>query len=250
MLQGVHEITTLLEHAIDHTMDTFELYALRTVFSVTPEQTRLITLAHHRGLDLRPAEVVPEDAVLPEAQAPGPVVPEAEDRLRRQIAAVGHAPCYTNRQARVIQHRLAQAEAAAKVRLERADAVRAAFKFVLEGAQRFAPGETSGAGVAAAAIEAAENVAGSVYGTMEALDTLRAAAPLHGELVCRPETFPESRAWEQGREAYLNWETNRVLDNMREVESSVPTIRERKSEPRSSRKSELRSARKSDAHTF
>ncbi|KAE8233012.1 hypothetical protein CF326_g1949 [Tilletia indica] len=54
--QGVHALVTLIENALDHTFDTYELYCLRSVFRVTPAQARSITLAHHRGLDLRSVE--------------------------------------------------------------------------------------------------------------------------------------------------------------------------------------------------
>ncbi|KAK0533879.1 hypothetical protein OC835_002862 [Tilletia horrida] len=54
--QGVHALVTLIENALDHTFDTYELYCLRSVFRITPAQARAITLAHHRGLDLRSVE--------------------------------------------------------------------------------------------------------------------------------------------------------------------------------------------------
>ncbi|CAD6950464.1 unnamed protein product [Tilletia controversa] len=54
--QGVHALVTLIENALDHTFDTFELYCLRSVFRVTPAQAHAVTLAHHRGMDLRSVE--------------------------------------------------------------------------------------------------------------------------------------------------------------------------------------------------
>ncbi|KAL9933121.1 hypothetical protein V8E36_007839 [Tilletia maclaganii] len=54
--QGVHMLVTLIENALDHTFDTYELYCLRSIFRVSPAQARVITLAHHRGLDLRSVE--------------------------------------------------------------------------------------------------------------------------------------------------------------------------------------------------
>lgn len=51
----MHALLTLLENALDATFDTLELYCLRHVFGITPRQAALITLPHHRGLDLRPA---------------------------------------------------------------------------------------------------------------------------------------------------------------------------------------------------
>lgn len=63
-------------------MDTFELYCLRSIFVITPEQSRLMTMDHHRGLDLRESEGdrAEESAVS--------VLPSDEDTLRRQILGV------------------------------------------------------------------------------------------------------------------------------------------------------------------
>jgi hypothetical protein len=62
LAQGVHSILTLLENALDHTFDTLELYCLRYVFGLTHAQARLITLPHHRGLDLRAPDARAEAA--------------------------------------------------------------------------------------------------------------------------------------------------------------------------------------------
>lgn len=86
--EGVHAINTLLEHAIDHTMDTFELYCLRSIFVITPEQSQYMTMAHHRGLDLRPVEQVNNETSSESIALQLPVVPDLEDQLQRQIACV------------------------------------------------------------------------------------------------------------------------------------------------------------------
>lgn len=49
--QGVHQIETLLEHAIDRNFDAFELYALRNVFHIPSELEDYILLDHHRRVD-------------------------------------------------------------------------------------------------------------------------------------------------------------------------------------------------------
>ncbi|RKP34092.1 centromere protein Mis12, partial [Dimargaris cristalligena] len=43
--QGIHQIETLLENAVDKYFDIFELYSLRNIFSIPPDAN--ITLPHH-----------------------------------------------------------------------------------------------------------------------------------------------------------------------------------------------------------
>ncbi|WFD21385.1 hypothetical protein MEQU1_000033 [Malassezia equina] len=210
--QGVHAITTLLEHAIDHTMDTFELYCLRSIFVVTPEQSRWMTMSHHRGLDLRPTASSDDRSTepLPEESSVS-MVSDAEDRLRRRIAC-----------ARATQHRLAQAEAASKVLLERAQVTAKAYSFILDGAKRFAAG---GETPASALINVADEVSSNVYSVMEALDSLRGSDPLRVALSCteagKDAPLDDRREWEKGRDEYLNWEANRILASMKRAGSSV-----------------------------
>lgn len=54
--RGVHAVLTLLENALDHIFDLLELYCLKTVFGLRPSQANVLTLIHHRGLDLRTSE--------------------------------------------------------------------------------------------------------------------------------------------------------------------------------------------------
>jgi len=214
--QGVHAITTLLEHAIDHTMDTFELYCLRSIFVVTPEQSRWVTMSHHRGLDLRPEANSHEitDDHIPEERS-GNTISDAEDQLRRRIAC-----------ARATQHRLAQAEAASKVLLERAQAVAKAYAFILNGARRLTVGSED---PSSALINMADEVSSNVYSVMEALDSLRGSDPLRVALSCPQGPDHDSddtaldnrREWEKGRDEYLNWEANRILASMKRTGSTV-----------------------------
>ncbi|WFD18482.1 hypothetical protein MCAP1_000686 [Malassezia caprae] len=214
--QGVHAITTLLEHAIDHTMDTFELYCLRSIFVVTPEQSRRVTMSHHRGLDLRPsASSNHTDADYAPEEISDNTISDAEDRLRRRIAC-----------ARTTQHRLAQAEAASKVLLERAQAAAKAYAFILNGAKRFA---ADGEAPSSALINMADEVSSNVYSVMEALDSLRGSDPLRVALSCTHNPSSDSddtpldnrREWEKGRDEYLNWEANRILASMKRAGSSA-----------------------------
>lgn len=89
--QGVHAILTLMENALDHTLDTFELYCLRSVFGIRARQARYMTLGHHRGLDLRPQSkqssrksIVGTSTANEKSYQLG----ETEDSLKRKIAAV------------------------------------------------------------------------------------------------------------------------------------------------------------------
>lgn len=111
-------------------------------------------------------------------------------------------------QARATQHRLAQAERAAKVRLERAEAMRAALAFLTDGAPR---------------VDAARRVRDAVPAVRAALAQLHAAQPLTAALVApKParDADVECREWEKGRDEYLNWEANRILASMKRAPTS------------------------------
>jgi len=209
--EGVHSITTLLEHVIDHTMDTFELYCLRSIFVITPEQSQFMTMAHHRGLDLRPAEPAPQEAQSDDSNTVS-IVPGLEDQLQRRLAC-----------ARATQHRLAQAEAASKLRLNRIITAARAFDFILEGARTFC--EENDANASGAVTNTADDIMSQVYNVMEALSTLMGAEPLtvslpptsHNTINDSEEsaTVDTRREWEKGRDEYLNWEAQRILASMK-----------------------------------
>lgn len=225
--QGVHAIMTLLEHAIDHTMDTFELYCLRSIFVITPEQTRHMTLEHHRGLDLRPAEARrPEQPRSGESAAD--VIPAYKDTLRRRI--LGVSQCEPRQQAdrsqaRAAQHMLEQAERAAKARLERTQKVSAAYAFIFQRARStFDVKEAESEAVRGAVLHATADVTQGMRGVIHALDELCAARPLHATLIPAAEKkqeqdlehpLEERQQWERGRDEYLNWEANRILAQMK-----------------------------------
>ncbi|WFC96771.1 hypothetical protein MBRA1_003434 [Malassezia brasiliensis] len=202
--RGVHAVLTLMENVIDHIMDTFELYCMRSIFVITPAQSRRITLAHHRGLDLRTSEAPEAPAAPAEAAAPAEVVPGAEDRVRRQIAS-----------ARAAQHRLAQAERAAKLRRERARAMQRAFAFLSEAPE----------GDAASLLASANAVRAAVPAVVAALQDVRHTDPLRAALVA-PASARASGAdvgrgeWEAGRDAYLNWETRRIVASAKRAQDA------------------------------
>lgn len=190
--QGIHAILTLLENAIDHTLDTFELYCLRSIFVISNEQTRHMTMEHHRGLDLRPKHDEPQ-------------ADNSEDLLRRRIIA-----------ARTTQHLLAQAERAAKARLARAKAVNATFSFILASAQG-ALGGTDAQSTSDAALEATSAVKWYTRTLVDALGPLITAKPLT-EALCAPEELDDNvdrPQWEKGRDEYLNWEASRIIASMK-----------------------------------
>ena len=223
--ESVHSVMTLLEHAIDHTMDTFELYCLRSIFVVTPEQSQYMTMAHHRGLDLRPLCSSQLDPTPEEEHASDevPIVTDIEDQLLRRIACVRKYVAFSHLQARATQHRLAQAEAAAKVRLERMNMVQRTYEFILEGAEKLNAGNDED--TSSAVLNIADDVMSQVYGVMEALDTLMGAEPFTATLSMtsseakdvseREGVVDAKREWEKGRDEYLNWEAQRIIANMK-----------------------------------
>ena len=126
-------------------------------------------------------------------------------------------------QARATQHRLAQAEAASKLRLDRVKATKNAFAFILDGAQSFCC-ETD-KDVLSAVINTADDVLSQVYSVMEALDSLMGAEPLtvalptatfYDELANDSDAPVDTRReWEKGRDEYLNWEAQRIIASMK-----------------------------------
>lgn len=103
--QGIHAILTLMENSLDHTLDTFELYCLRSVFGIRSRQARYMTLDHHRGLDLRTQQHAAASSAKAQAKPARKSLVgstttsvtanersyklgETEDSLKRQIAAV------------------------------------------------------------------------------------------------------------------------------------------------------------------
>lgn len=109
-------------------------------------------------------------------------------------------------QARAAQHRLAQAERAAKLRLERARAMQRAFAFLSEAPE----------GDAASVLASAHAVRAAVPAVVAALQDVRHTDPLRAALVApasahAPGADVGRGEWEAGRDAYLNWEARRIV---------------------------------------
>lgn len=221
--QGIHAILTLMENALDHTLDTFELYCFRSVFGIRPRQAKYMTLEHHRGLDLRTGQSAAggsgKSQPKPARKSVGGAssaneksyqLGETEDSLKRQIAA-----------ARATQHKLLLAQNATKESLDR----------MLSIAERFGPilytdsPDPSAAPVAVLSEilgQHARKLKADTIPLLKALRELRAADPLGEPLYSgaskKEEVEGEEdgvstdvRAWERGREGYLNWEADRII---------------------------------------
>ncbi|EGX96958.1 MIND kinetochore complex component Mtw1, putative [Cordyceps militaris CM01] len=73
--QGTHQLETLLNASIDKNFDIFELYVMRNILTVKPDDQPYMTLAHYRGLDFAPST----------ADAPASL--ESVTQLRRRLHA-------------------------------------------------------------------------------------------------------------------------------------------------------------------
>ena len=244
--QGVHAILTLLENALDHTMDTFELYCLRSVFGIKSRQAKMMTLDHHRGLDLRAQASVGAAAAkssrsrksVAGSSSSTTLTPnershklgQEEDSLKRQIAA-----------ARATQHSLLLAKQAAEMQLSRATELHERFSALL--AARVASEQEGGAahdaGAAMTAIlgQHARKLRADTLVLLRNLAELRGADPLGKRLSAvlsaaaaagktdgadgdegeeeESATTTDLRAWEKGREDYLNWEAERIISKVK-----------------------------------
>ena len=224
-----------MENALDHTMDTFELYCFRSVFGIRPRQAKYITLEHHRGLDLRTQQTsgtgkekkstrksVAGGGGSVSANERSYKLGETEDSLKRQIAA-----------ARATQHKLLLAKDATKVGLERMLELAERFSSILYSSdiisessetRRSAPVLTETLGQHARKLKA------DTIPLLRALQELRSADPLGAPLYSGAGSVKKDtgdgegddegvgadvRAWERGREGYLNWEADRIIAKSR-----------------------------------
>ncbi|SPO28846.1 related to MTW1 - component of the MIND kinetochore complex [Ustilago trichophora] len=228
--QSIHAILTLMENSLDHTMDTFELYCLRSVFGIRSRQAKYMTLDHHRGLDLRnqhhqtapssskeqnkPASksLVGSTRVL-SANETSFQLGESEDSLKRQIAA-----------ARATQHKLLQAQNATRQSLDRTLQLAQRFSSILYSDSSPITAETESAApiLTETLGQHARKLKADTIPLLKALRELRAADPLGAPLysdvgpVKRDDDGEDdagmgTRAWERGRETYLNWEADRII---------------------------------------
>lgn len=213
--QGIHGILTLMENALDHTLDTFELYCFRSVFGIRSRQARYMTLDHHRGLDLRTSATggKAKKGVM-SANERSYQLGETEDSLKRQIAA-----------ARATQHKLLLAQNATTESLNRMVQLADRFSAIL-----YAEPATDSKSTVPVLTETlgqhARKLKADTIPLLKALGELRAADPLGaplysgsasatkggtGDAEADEENAADVRVWERGREPYLNWEVDRIL---------------------------------------
>ncbi|PWZ01138.1 hypothetical protein BCV70DRAFT_199506 [Testicularia cyperi] len=250
--QGVHAILTLMENALDHTLDTFELYCLRSVFGIKTRQARYMTLNHHRGLDLRPSnssssKTTSSKSVSRKSLSTAATsttlsanersyqLGESEDTLKRKIAA-----------ARATQHNLLLAQNAAQKSLDHALQLAQRFSAILSSTVSDADGAAKIHETAlqrqpmltATLGQHARKLKADTGALLKSLGELRSTDPL-GDPLFAPTQDPSSnpttgaakngegdgterdefetgeepavRAWERGREPYLNWEADRII---------------------------------------
>ncbi|TXT07407.1 hypothetical protein VHUM_03127 [Vanrija humicola] len=183
---GSHALETLLETHVDRAFDTFTAYALRNAFKV-PDGVEVV-MPWHKGIDFaRAAHVVG----LPDGE--GALVARLTD-LRAQVE-----------HARLVNHRLALAEAALDRRLEIATQRRAQVGFIADSVRDagLAPLPDK-AGDVAAALRA-------LHDKLHPLDTPTRSAK-------RAPDLPDgTTAWEAGRAAYLSWALGKALSSASEA---------------------------------
>ncbi|GAC75799.1 hypothetical protein PANT_18c00069 [Moesziomyces antarcticus T-34] len=234
--QGIHAILTLMENALDHTMDTFELYCFRSVFGIRPRQAKYMTLDHHRGLDLRPQQPTAEDKARSKGGRKSAVASansasersyklgETEDSLKRQIAA-----------ARATQHKLLLAQAASEQTLSRMLSLSERFSSILARTDS-APLLSETLGQYARKLRADTAPLLRSVGELRAADPL--GAPLHSSTAVEADddegAATDVRAWQRGREGYLNWEADRIIAKSKRKDApptaTVPAVEKEQDE--------------------
>ncbi|PWN98892.1 hypothetical protein FA09DRAFT_329372 [Tilletiopsis washingtonensis] len=221
--QGVHSILTLLENALDHTFDTLELYCLRYVFGLTHAQARLITLPHHRGLDLRAPDARAEAArerekerervrrkarksrareeetdMLDESAMKESERLDAKERsLRRRVNA-----------ARALKHTLSLASTAAQRRLSRAETLSSTFSSLLHRDSDASGSSTAKLPLVPSSLAVSSRALHlSSSELLSALEDLRAEDAL-GAPLAKPQN---GKAWTGGRDRFVAWEANKLV---------------------------------------
>ncbi|GAO49776.1 Mis12-domain-containing protein [Saitoella complicata NRRL Y-17804] len=80
--QGIHQLETLLENAVDRNFDAFELYTLRNIFNVPDDVVGWMRLGHHEGLEFG-VQREEEDEVEKELKRVRAELEKAEKRQKR-----------------------------------------------------------------------------------------------------------------------------------------------------------------------
>lgn len=210
--RGVHGVLTLMENALDHVFDLLELYCLKTVFGIKPSQAQAITLKHHRDLDLRTAEERVADGDALSAEEESNELERREIEMQQKLA-----------KARKTRHALRIANLIADHNLARTNKVADTFAFMIDD---------SGVALDTSTPQLAKKLRYDAQGLMDALDHLSSTNPLGPSLINadRADSMTEKekkavmdasgasekdkRAWERGREAYINWEMDRIIKSV------------------------------------
>lgn len=207
--RGVHGVLTLMENALDHVFDLLELYCLKTVFGIKPNQASAITLKHHRDVDLRTAEerVAEGDSLSAQEECVELERREIEMQQKLEIA-------------RKTRHKLRIANLIAEQNLARTNKVAETFAFMIDDPST---------ALHSSAPQLAKKLQFDAQGLMDALDHLAGTNPLGPSLINQETagmmneqekkavldasgaTEKDKRSWERGREAYINWEMDRII---------------------------------------
>ena len=222
--RGVHGVLTLMENALDHVFDLLELYCLKTVFGIKPSQAQAITLKHHRDLDLRTAEERVADGDSLSAQEECIELERREAEMQQKLE-----------KARKTRHALRIANLIADQNLARTNKVANTFAFMIDD---------SGIASDSSTPQLAKKLRYDAQGLMDALDHLSSTNPLGPSLINADKanamnerekkavmdasgaSEKDKKAWERGREAYINWEMDRIIKSVqtRGNETSDQTI--------------------------
>jgi len=79
---GTHQLETLLFASIDKNFDVFEIYVMRNILCIRPEDRDWIRLSHYQGLDFSPTPNKPDRPTV-----------ETVNRLRRRLQASQKLNC-------------------------------------------------------------------------------------------------------------------------------------------------------------
>lgn len=196
-------LLTLLDKAVDHVSDILELYSMQHVFGITPRQAQWMVLPHQAGLNLRGNEAQRESEALDREYA----------KLNRQLNA-----------AKATQHALALSLEASQRRVERTRAVRGALLAALGISGGQGDGDVDLSKRAHRLDDSITTIAPLRRALLRSLAELRSVDPLGKSLVPVKRKRKRSTAddgdgdehvveqpWDQGREGYLRWQTQRHL---------------------------------------
>ena len=220
--QGIHTLLTLMENALDTAFDTLEFYSLKVVFGIRPSQARCMTLAHHRGLDLRTAVEKRKhgDLGIIDAEEEHLQLQDREMKLQSRLD-----------KARKLRHNLVMANASATKSLQRMKELSQSFSVLItrsDGKQQ----------LPSILAESARKLSADASSLIRAMDLLISTDSLGTSLLSvegakgknegdRKRVMEESgaseqerRDWEQGREQYINWEIDRIYQSVRQQRSS------------------------------